>query len=280
MTFSANGSNAAQNTALTFTKAGTYDVSVKIVDPSGLSVTNSLTLNVTPTFTSIKVSTPSGTVLNSATSLQVLAVSQSLVAQGLDQFGNALATQPTFKWSTSTVPSGAPTPTLSASGATETFTFGKIGSYVESVTGTAAGGVSITSKATLLVVAKPSYITVTQVGGTSPVTGTTAQFTVSQFQDQFHNAITETSQVTWMATTRPSGAVGPDVFHQRRQHHGNFQGGRPITLNATETDNAGNSVSQAWKSPAPATTSARSSSPPLAPGWRSCYPAMGTTVRR
>ncbi len=38
-TFSLNGTNGAKNTTITFTKAGTYNLTVKIVDGGGLSVT-------------------------------------------------------------------------------------------------------------------------------------------------------------------------------------------------------------------------------------------------
>ncbi len=242
-TFSANGNNAAENTVLTFTKAGTYTVSVKIVDAAGLSVTTSATLSVTATLTSIKINTPNNNAVSSTTPLQVSGVSQALVAQGLDQFGNALAVQPTFHWSTSAVPSGAPTPSLSASGANATFTYGKIGSYVESVQGT-AGGVSITGSAAILVVAKPSYITVTKVGGTSPITGTTAQFSVSQFQDQFHAAMSETSKVTWTATAVPSGAAAPTFSTSGANTTVTFKAAGQYLLTATETDSAGNAVSE------------------------------------
>ncbi len=187
VTFSPSGTNAAQNTSLIFNKAGTYGVSVKIVDSSGLSVSTSQTLTVTPTLTGIKVSTPSGAVVSSTTSLQVSAVSQSLLAQGLDQFGNVLATQPAFKWSTSTVPSGAPTPTSAPAGAPKTSHSARSGLTASPSRLLPRAARRSRAKATLLVVAKPSYITVTQVGGASTVTGTTAQFSVSQFQDQFHN---------------------------------------------------------------------------------------------
>ena len=78
-------------------------------------------------------------------------VSQSLVAQGLDQFGNALATQPAFTWSITTVPSGASTPRLAASGAGATVTFGKAGTYGLAVQAKAAGGVSVTRSVSMTV---------------------------------------------------------------------------------------------------------------------------------
>ena len=47
---------------------------------------------------------------------------------------------------------------------------GKAGSYAETVQAT-VGNISLTSKETLNVVATPTYVTVTQVGGTATVTG-------------------------------------------------------------------------------------------------------------
>jgi hypothetical protein len=243
--FSVNDNNAAQNTTLTFSKAGTYGVSVKIIDPSGLSVTNSLTVNVSATLTSIRVTTPSNAVVNPGTSLQVSAASQALVAQGLDQFGNVMAVQPTFKWSSTTAPSGAPAPGLSASGATETITFGKAGSYTEAVQATSASGAVIKTTAAMLVVAKPTYVTVTQVGGATTITGTTAQFTVSQFQDQFHSPVTESStSVTWAVTTHPSGVASPTFSTSGANTTAAFKAAGQYVLTATETDSAHDSVSQ------------------------------------
>jgi hypothetical protein len=241
-TFSANGTNAAQNTALTFTKSGVYNVSVKIVDPSGLSVTNTLPLSVSATFSSVKLTTPAGAIVSPSASLQVAGVSQSLVAQGLDQFGNALATQPVFTWSTSSVPSGATTPGLSGSGASATFTFGKIGSFGESVLGT-AGAIKITDKASLLVVATPSYITVTQVGGSTQITSATAQFSASQLLDQFHAPMSVATQVAWKATALPSGATTP-TFTSGATTTATFKAAGQYTLMATESDAAGHSISQ------------------------------------
>ncbi|MEI6175759.1 MAG: DUF1566 domain-containing protein [Verrucomicrobiota bacterium] len=47
--FSVNGSNAAKSTTATFGKAGSYDFTVTIADPGGLSVTSSVSVTVTNT---------------------------------------------------------------------------------------------------------------------------------------------------------------------------------------------------------------------------------------
>jgi hypothetical protein len=98
VTFSANGSNAAKNTTVTFTAAGTYTFTATITNAAGLSVTSSVTVTVNQTLTSILVSPGSASVATGA--------SQQFTAQALDQFGNAMAAQPAVAW---TVDSGAGT---------------------------------------------------------------------------------------------------------------------------------------------------------------------------
>ena len=70
-----------------------------------------------------------GQVVSASSPLTVSGVSQTLAAQGLDQFGNALATTPAFTWSITTIPSGAARPAISASGGNATLTFSKAGAY-------------------------------------------------------------------------------------------------------------------------------------------------------
>jgi len=70
--------------------AGTYTVSVTMTDSLGLSVTSSTTVTVDATGTSIVVS-PSTASLEPG-------VNQQFGATEYDQFGNALASQPSFEW--------------------------------------------------------------------------------------------------------------------------------------------------------------------------------------
>ena len=92
-TFSVNGSNAAQNTSVTFAAAGTYVFTARISDPSGLSVTSSVTVVVSPTLSRIALS-PAAVTLAPGTS-------QQFAAAGFDQFGNPLASLPGLTWSAS-----------------------------------------------------------------------------------------------------------------------------------------------------------------------------------
>jgi hypothetical protein len=91
VTFSANGSNAARNTTVTFTAAGTYTFTATITNAGSASATSIVTVTVNQTLTSIVVSPGSASVGTGA--------SQQFTAQALDQFGSALAVQPAFTWS-------------------------------------------------------------------------------------------------------------------------------------------------------------------------------------
>ena len=89
-TFTANGSNAAKNTTVTFHAAGTYTFTATITDGSGLSTTSSVTVTVSQVATSVAV-TP-------ANMFVLLGGTQQYSAALLDQFGNAMAVQPAFTW--------------------------------------------------------------------------------------------------------------------------------------------------------------------------------------
>lgn len=89
--FSANGSNAAKNTSITFNRAGNYTFQVTIRDAGGLTATSSVNVAVNQTPTSIVVSPSSVSVANSGT--------QQFTATARDQFATALTSQPGFTWS-------------------------------------------------------------------------------------------------------------------------------------------------------------------------------------
>ncbi len=90
-TFSINGSNAAQNTTVTFHNAGLYTFQVTITNIYGLSTTSNVSVTVYQTLTSISL-TPSGSSVYNNGSLQ-------LTATALDQFSHAMSTQPNWTWS-------------------------------------------------------------------------------------------------------------------------------------------------------------------------------------
>jgi hypothetical protein len=90
VTFSANGTNSAKNTAATFVQAGSYTMTATISD-AGQSVRSSVTVTVDQTLTRIQVSPGTARVPKGAT--------QQFSASALDQFGAPMATQPAFTWS-------------------------------------------------------------------------------------------------------------------------------------------------------------------------------------
>ena len=96
--FSANGTNAAKNTTVTFAQAGTYNLQVTITNAAGYSTTSSVSAEVDQTLTSIQV-TPANAKPAANTTTQLTAVA-------LDQFGLPMNSQPVFTWS---VASGAGT---------------------------------------------------------------------------------------------------------------------------------------------------------------------------
>jgi hypothetical protein len=91
--FSANGTNAASNTTVTFHGAGTYSFLVTLKDPAGLTATSTVTVTVNQTETYL-VLTPGTASLSDGKT-------QQFTASAEDQFGQALAHQPTWTWAVS-----------------------------------------------------------------------------------------------------------------------------------------------------------------------------------
>lgn len=90
--FSANGTNAAQNTVATLAAAGNYNFLVTITDQSNLSITSNVSVTIGQTPTTIIVS-PATLTLAPGSTYQFAATLQ-------DQFGATIAS-PSFTWSAS-----------------------------------------------------------------------------------------------------------------------------------------------------------------------------------
>ena len=89
-----NGTNSGKNCVATFTLAGTYNFAVTIRDAQGLTViSNTPVVSVSQTLTTVAVTPTLASVTISTT--------QQFTASGLDQFGTAMGTQPTFSWTVS-----------------------------------------------------------------------------------------------------------------------------------------------------------------------------------
>ncbi|HVX83200.1 MAG TPA: C2 family cysteine protease [Phycisphaerae bacterium] len=178
--YSANGTNAAKSTVVTFNKAGTYTFLVTLSDGS-LTTTSAVTLTVVQTLSSIVV-TPGSASLN-------LNGTRSLSAAAYDQFGAAMAAQPTFTWSKA----------------------GGVGSVNAGGTysaGTTAGSATITASAggvsgsATMTVTNAAPTIATPAAGPATVTGTTATLTVLGADDAGESGLT----YAWSLTSGPTGA--------------------------------------------------------------------------
>jgi Cadherin domain/Fibronectin type III domain len=89
--FSVNNSNAAKSTTATFSAAGHYKFLVTLKDAQNATVTSSVDVTVDPTLTTLALTPAIASIVDGAT--------QPFAASARDQFGNPLASQPTFTWS-------------------------------------------------------------------------------------------------------------------------------------------------------------------------------------
>src|SRR5439155_10812801 len=89
-TFSINGTNAAKNTTVTFSRAGDYAFQV-VLSNGTLSTTASIAFTVSQTLTSLTI-TPSYPTMS-------IGATQQINASGLDQFGQAITPVPALDWS-------------------------------------------------------------------------------------------------------------------------------------------------------------------------------------
>ena len=196
-TFSLNAANGAKNSTITFTKAGTYNLAVKIVDGGGLSVTAVKTVVVTPTLTSIK--NLSTTVFSvSGTNLQLP------VPTFADQYGNAMPGPITLTWSTSSLPSGAPAPSFTTISGTTTATFGMAGYYT--LTARLVNYPSV-SFAIMAVVNQTLTSIAVSPNTASIFQGANQQF-IPQALDQFQRPMSNLQTFTWTASGGTINASG------------------------------------------------------------------------
>jgi VCBS repeat-containing protein len=134
VTFSANGTNAAQNTTATFAGAGTYDLQVTITDPEHRIITSSVSVAVNQRLTTITL-TPGMASINDYES-------QTFTATAFDQFGHAFTTPPAFTWSIDSGGLG----TISSAGVYSAPTSGSGTATIR----TASGSVTATATETVL----------------------------------------------------------------------------------------------------------------------------------
>src|SRR5271157_3581361 len=182
-TFSANGSNAAKATTVTFASAGSYTFKVTVADLGGLSATSVVNVVVNQTLTAIVV-TPGSAALSAGQTQQFTAVAQ-------DQFAQNMAAQPAFTW-TATVG------TITTAGfytAPQASAVATVTAFAGSLTGTATA--TTTNEAPQVVMAASAQ--------PNPVTGTTVALSVLATDDGGEPNLT----YTWTTTALPTGAPVP-----------------------------------------------------------------------
>ena len=189
VTFSANGTNAAASTTATFTKAGTYAFQVTITDALGRTVTSSVNVTVNQTLASITVS-PSPVSLGGQST-------QQFTATGFDQFGTALATQPSFTWSTA---SGATNVgTISATGLLTAANLSVTGAVTATSGGISGSGtVTVTGTSPTIAIGAPS---------TSYVAGGPVTYAVTYTDPNFNSSNLVTGDITLNKTGNASGTL-------------------------------------------------------------------------
>jgi IPT/TIG domain len=223
VSFSANGTNAAQNTTATFTKAGTYNFQVTITDPADLSVTSSVSVTVNQTLTSIAVTPATASVADG--------LSQAFSATGYDQFGNALTTQPAFIWSV--------TGAGSING--NVYSAPPAGTTTGSATVTArSGGVSGSAAVTVTADQPPTVVTAASASP-NPVTGTTTNLSVLGADPQFASS---TLTYSWTTTGTPPAPVtfSANGTNAAQNTTATFTAAGTYNFQATIADPAGLSV--------------------------------------
>jgi len=184
VTFSANNTNAARNTTVTFTRAGTYSLIVTIRDAQGLSTTSSVNVAVNAVLTRI-------TVTPNTASIQV-GQTQSFGASGEDQFNQAMPVAPVW-----TVTGGK---TISSTGL---FEAGATAGGPFTVTATSGGR---SGTASISVTAAPNTaptVATPASASPNPVTGTTVNLSVLGSDDGGVDALA----YTWATTGTPPASV-------------------------------------------------------------------------
>jgi hypothetical protein len=181
--FSPNGTNAAKNTTVTFNRAGTYQFQVTITDSGGLSTTSSVSVTVNQTLTSITVSPATATVR--------LGGQKQFSATGLDQFGAALAAQPSFTWSA----------TSGQVDSTGLYTAPNSGQGTTVTVRASAAGVSGTARVTLGPANQPPTVASPAAASPNPAGGTTAALSVLGADDGGEPNLT----YTWAVLAAPPG---------------------------------------------------------------------------
>jgi hypothetical protein len=186
----------------TVNKAGAYSLRAT----SG-SILSNVTLNIAQVLTSLKVSTPDGSTVDSSVPVVTRTTSQAITVKAFDQFGNAMSSSPSVTWSTLSAPSGG-TASVRFSSGVAAATFTRAGVYIiRGVTGSQVFTLQVSAEATLsrISVRTPENREVVS-GGTVSVSGTSYQLNAIAL-DQFSQPMVTPPEISWQVTTSASGGT-------------------------------------------------------------------------
>jgi hypothetical protein len=175
LAFSANGTNAAKSTTVTFTGAGTYNLECVIADPGGLSTRAQVSVVVQQVVTGMAMSPASANILAGAT--------RTFSANLIDQFGRTM-----FQGSPTWALSGGGT--FTSSGWSSTVTAGS--SPGGPFTLTATAGTRSATASIMITSATTPTVTTAATATPNPVTGKTAAVSVRATDDGGEPALTYT----------------------------------------------------------------------------------------
>jgi alpha-L-arabinofuranosidase len=183
VTYSANGTNAAQGVTATFSEAGSYTFLVTVSDPSGETATSSVTVAVDPTLTTVQVS-PGSIVLSEGGQ-------QAFTEAAYDQFGDLMPSQPSPSWSVSKgigtiTPGGLYTAPRAAGTATVQASIGGISGMAS---------VTVTPSITIPPIIVPPPITI-PIGSPAPLDATATFSVIAVRKKRFQAGITITNTGT------------------------------------------------------------------------------------
>ncbi|MCY2975795.1 MAG: C2 family cysteine protease [Planctomycetota bacterium] len=184
---------------LTFNRLGAYTSRVTI---GTLSI--DLKSNVVATATGIAVRNSLGQAALATTSSTTTALSQTWSATAFDQFGNAMAQQPTFTWTNPVSPIGS-LPRIQTTGNAATVTFNRVGTYsvrAQSHSASFTFQVNVTSVLTRIALTTPDNVAVSPTVAIR--TAATGQRLNVRGFDQFGRAMATMPSLTWTATTAPT----------------------------------------------------------------------------
>jgi uncharacterized repeat protein (TIGR01451 family) len=218
VSFSPNGTNAAQSSVATFTRAGSYTLRVTVTDEGGLTATDEVAVTVVQTASTVTVAPPAATVAPHGT--------QAYAATLRDQFGAPMAVQPSFDWM---VGGGG---VIAASGL---FTAGGTAGGPFVVTATDPGSM-LSGTASVTVVNTGPTIAVAASATPNPVPGTTTMVSALGADDGGEPNLT----YSWSATTGPAPvSFSPNGSNAAQSSVATFTLAGSYTLRVTVTDEGG-----------------------------------------